>query len=145
MSGELTDIIDEIVTIQQSITTPTGQKALALALDEWPPTVAVFPAFVNNEIETVIETGSYRRKNVHLIRMYLLFAAAGIKYSQRARRTWIAAVHAAFDASITLNGHATLARIKRISHLAPEELGGAYVCAAFDLEVQFTSDAAYAA
>jgi hypothetical protein len=145
MSGELTDIIDEIVIIQKAITTPTGEKALALATDEWPPTVAVFPAFVNNEIETVIETGSYRRKNVHLIRMYLLFGAGDTKYSQRARRAWIAAVQAAFDASMTLNGHATLARIRRISHGAPEELGGAYVCAAFDLEVIFTCDAAYAA
>jgi len=144
--SELQDIFDQIVTIQAAITPPTGEKDIAMATDEWPASISVFPAFVNNEVETVIDREQYASLRIekHLIQMHLLFGAADVKYSQRSRRLWVEKVHAAFEAKLNLNGTCLKATTTRTDYGVVEGISGNYVGATFDLAVENKKPVTYA-
>lgn len=128
------DIIDELVTMQQAITPPAGEKDIAAAYDEHPAQVTVFPCFINDEDNIVpTQMANAHRHLVHTINMHLLFAAAGQRYSQRSRRKWVRPVLDAFGAKIQLNGTATQSRIAAVT-FDPVTIGDAeYAAATFVL------------
>lgn len=119
MTQEIQDVIDQLVVIQAAITPPTGEKDIAIATDELPPDLTVFPTFLNVETSTEVEYSPSRRVQVHLIDMNLVFAPAVEKYSMRSRRAWVQKVMDAFAAKVTLNGACNKARILSITYETP--------------------------
>ena len=103
MAGELQDIIDQLVVIQNAITPPTGENPLK-CYDEPPTGVLTFPCFVNieDDLAEVVRAVSLRTITF-FINMHLLFARADQKYSVRSRRAWIKPVIDAFDGAVRLD------------------------------------------
>jgi len=135
MAGEVQQLIDELVTIQNAITPPTGEKDIAAAYDEPPADPTIFPCFLNLEAGAQVVRELHRRQVTHTINMSLLLAAADQKYSVRTRRLWVGAVLDAFDIKLRLNGQAHYAHIDTIEYDPIEWNGKAYVGATFVLTV----------
>jgi hypothetical protein len=141
--SELQEIVDAIVVVQAAITPPAGEKDV-VAYDEWPAAITVFPSFVNDEVETTIERPPSMRIETHLIRMYLLFGGADVKYSQRTRRKWVEKVQDAFEGNVNLAGTCTQAVVTRIDYGVIEAVSGFYAGATFELQVEIKQGVAYA-
>jgi hypothetical protein len=113
--AELQEIIDEIVTIQEAITTPADEKAVT-AYDEPPATPMVYPCFLNIERETEELSNTVGRTGPiiipYIIDMHLLFATFDKKYAYRSKRQWIQPVHKAIATNLKLNGTVKEARLQ---------------------------------
>lgn len=102
-AGELQEIMDAVVRVWGTVDTPADEQAIALVADEPPDVVAVFPAVINVEDESLFPGNpSSGRTIVHTLNMHLLFAPAGGSYSFKSRRKWIKPVMDAFDANVNL-------------------------------------------
>lgn len=147
MATELQDIVDQLVVIQNAITPPTGEKDIALATDELPPDLSVFPTFLNIETEADIEPGgSTLEIQLRRIDMHLVLGGTDKKYSLRSRRLWEEKVLAAFRAKLTLNSTCTQALIKGITYDTPLPWNEHdYLVATFRLEAEVKRVVTYAA
>jgi len=129
MAGEIQHIIDKLVTIQQGITQPTGEKALTSAHDEPPADINAFPCFVNveQEIPGIDRRAGGRRYNL-VIDMHLLLTSADQKYSVRTRRLWLQPVLDAFDAALKLGNEQLPVQIAPITRISfdPIEINNTY-------------------
>lgn len=94
--------MDAIVAMQKAVPVPSGEKDIALATDEPPEDISVFPSFVNVEEVTDVTHGASRRQETHIINMHLLFEKADVTYSVRSRRAWIKNVRDTFDTNLRL-------------------------------------------
>ena len=142
--AELQAIIDAIVVIQVTITPPTGEKDIAVATDELPTDLTLFPMFLNVETRTGLEYGVNLRVQRHEIDMHLVFGTAEKKYSMRSRRAWVEAVMAAFIDNVTLGGTVTQAMITEVTYDTPLQWNEtAYMAATFRLAAEVKSAAAF--
>ena len=145
--GELQEIIDELVIIQQVITPPTGEKDL-VAYDEPPGQTMIYPCFLNVERETgeIIYAPSLMILP-YIIDMHLVFGADR-KYAYRSKRKWVKPVRDAFAGKLTLNGKATEAQILAMNFhpsglLLDEESGQKYDAITFVLRATVKEAIAY--
>jgi len=146
--GELQEIIDELVIIQQVITPPTGEKDL-VAYDEPPGQTMIYPCFLNVERETG-EIGYAPSLMIlpYIIDMHFIFGTADRKYAYRSKRKWVKAVRDAFAAKLTLNGKATEAQLLAMNFhpsglILDEESGQKYDAITFVLRATVKEAIAY--
>lgn len=146
MSHTLQDIVDQIVVVQQTIATPTNEKAITKFYDERPASITTFPCFVNvPEGFSGAEWNTGGRKLPYSIWMHLCFTKADLKYSDRSMRAWVANVLDKFHDATGDPSHNPLSAATGVveSWIAdatldtPFELGEgqAYIAASFRLEV----------
>lgn len=116
-TADLQNIIDAIIVVQKTVSTPSGQKAIQAYYDEPPAALGkISPVFVNVEegIEAIDVWVSQGRNIDYIINMHLLFTPGEQKYSVRARRTWVLPVINAFGAKTQLDGSISELKIARI-------------------------------
>ncbi|KPJ64878.1 hypothetical protein AMK68_00140 [candidate division KD3-62 bacterium DG_56] len=137
--SELQDIIDQIVYIQkETLVAPSSEKDIAVATDELPVDLTLYPCFLNVEASTSIDYGAGGlREQHHEIDMNLVFSPSDKKYSMRSRRKWVQAVLDAFASRVTLNGTATQALITGVDYQTPLQWNDTpYMTATFRLAVE---------
>lgn len=103
MAGSLTEIMTALATLQMTITPPAGEPVLTNAYDEPPSQVMTFPVMVNFEKHITYEYAPGMRIAEITIEMYLLFAKADQKYSERSRRLWHQAVLDLFASDVAFH------------------------------------------
>jgi hypothetical protein len=115
--AELQAIIDAIVTVQNAITPPTGEKGVTV-YDEPPEVAAVYPSFINVERETEELSNTVGRRGPivipYIIDMHLIFGAFDKKYSYRSKRKWVQPVHEAIATNLKLGGTVKEARLQNM-------------------------------
>lgn len=146
---DLQNIIDAIIVIQQTVSAPSGEKAIQAYHDEPPATVQLFPCFLNmeQEIEAVDVWMSQGRTVDYIINMHLLFAPNEQTYSVKSRRTWVRPVLDAFGVKLQLDGTVDGLKIAviRSVNFDPVLIGETeYVAVTFELAVRFEEAFAWA-
>lgn len=127
MANEIQDICDQLVVMQNAVTTPTGEKDITHAYDEQPESISTFPCFVN----IVREVGEFKRQSgvrdqgTLLVDMYLCFEQGSGLYADRSRRLWHQAVMDYFDQHQGLNGTVGFSAIERAAFDEPLKVSDA--------------------
>jgi len=137
--GELPEIMDAIVALQNEIETPYDETVLADAVNGPPPVGHGFPCFFNEEAidnQMDIDRGMDLAELRLAIDMHLLFGAMEEDYSLESRRRWVQPVLDKFDANLSLKGTVTAAEITAV-RWSPIELNETpYIAATFVLSVE---------
>ncbi|TET95568.1 MAG: hypothetical protein E3J29_06665 [Dehalococcoidia bacterium] len=124
MADALESVLDAIATLQGTVSTPSGEKALTHAYDELPESLATYPCFVNvlrEEDNFAYQSGARQRSSV-TIDMYLCWQPGSGTYADSSRRVWRKAVLDKFGANSSFSGTAITSAIERIAYDEPLRL-----------------------
>ena len=143
MSSSIVTLMTAIQTVQASVPTPTGRKALVIPADIQPPPSLTPPMFVNELSYLHLPEGDFsgrtfgnkKRHNEWIILMHLCFAPFDPKYEIREQWDWTDPILDTFDNNATLSAVCDSSKILDVD-FKPFDYGPQrWICSTFPLHI----------
>lgn len=138
-------IINAFVTVEQSITTPTGWND-PIYWTDLTGNPNTFPAWLNvpETLDSIVRSAGTRTGR-YAINAYLIFASGEYNYASAQQRAWAPLVLDAFDNNVKLSQTVQDSEIVRVG-FAPVDINGVpFVALTFEFELIVSEDFVFSA